>query len=134
MQTNKTTNLSKGALWTGRVISTILVLFLIFDGVTKVMQESQIIQGLAKAGYPPNVAVPLGLTVLFFTLLYAIPRTSILGAVLLTGWLGGAVDSMVRMASPAPLFLFPIIFGILVWLGLYLRDDRLREFLPLRKN
>src|SRR5581483_9684169 len=114
---------SKDGLWTGRVISTICVLFLIFDGATKVAQESHVVQAMAQGGYQPSVTVPLGVTLLLCTLLYAVPRTSILGALLLTGWLGGAVDSMVRMDAPGHPFLFPVVFGIFVWLGLYLRED-----------
>ncbi len=133
MQTNKTEGYSKKALITGRVISTICVLFLIFDGVTKVIQESHVMDAMAKGGYQPDVAVPLGVTLLFCTALYAIPRTSVLGAILLTGWLGGATDSMVRMAAPGHPFLFPVVFGILVWLSLYLRDKELHDFLPIRK-
>jgi hypothetical protein len=124
---------SKGVIWTGRVISTICVLFLIFDGVTKVMQESHVMAAMAQGGYSPGVTIPLGITVLVCALLYAIPATSVLGAVLLTGWLGGAVDSMVRMAAPGHPFLFPVPFGVLVWLGLYLREERLKQLLPVRK-
>lgn len=133
MQSSKSVGGSKGALWTGRVLSTICVLFLIFDGVTKVIQESHVVQAMAQGGYSPNVTVPLGITVLICAALYAIPRTSILGAVLLTGWLGGATDSMVHMNAPGHPYLFPVVFGILVWLGLYLRENRLHELLPLRK-
>jgi hypothetical protein len=125
---------SKGALWTGWVLSTICVLFLIFDGVTKVIQESHVVAAMAAGGYQPAVTVPLGITVLFCTLLYAIPATSVLGAVMLTGWLGGATDSMVHMNAPGHPYLFPVVFGILVWLGLYLREDRLHGLLPLRKE
>jgi hypothetical protein len=125
---------SKWAVLTGRVISTICILFLIFDGAMKVIQESHVMQSMAQGGYSPNVAVPLGITLLICTLLYAIPATSIMGAVLLTGYLGGAVDSMVRMAAPGHPYLFPVVFGILVWLGLYLREERLRQFLPIHKN
>jgi hypothetical protein len=78
---------------------------------------------MAQGGYATEVVTPLGITLLVCTLLYAIPRTSLLGAVLLTAWLGGAVDSMVRMAAPGHPFLFPVVFGILVWLGVYLRDE-----------
>jgi hypothetical protein len=124
---------SRKALWTGRVISTICVLFLILDGVTKVIQDPHVLQALAQGGYQPGVAVPLGITVLLCTLLYAVPQTSILGAVLLTGWLGGAVDSMVRMNMPGHPFLFPLVFGILVWLGLYLREDRLQRLFSVQK-
>ena len=133
MQSNRSGN-SKGMVWTGRVISTIMVLFLIFDGATKVAQQSYVMQAMAQGGYSPSVAIPLGITVLLCTLMYAIPATSVLGAVLLTGWLGGAVDSMVRMGAPGHPFLFPVVFGVLVWLGLYLRDDRLKQFLPFTSN
>ena len=125
-------NSSKAALWTGRTLSTICVLFLVFDGVTKVLQEPHVVQALAQGGYPPGVATPLGITLLVCTLLYVIPKTSVFGALLLTAWLGGAVDSMVRMAAPGHPFLFPVFFGVLVWLGLYLREERLKELLPFR--
>lgn len=133
MQSTQSSGSSKGALWTGRVLSTICVLFLIFDGVTKVIQESHVVQAMAQGGYQPGVTVPLGITVLICAALYAIPRTSILGAVLLTGWLGGATDSMVHMNTPGHPYLFPVVFGILVWLGLYLREEKLRELMPIRK-
>ncbi len=123
---------SKAALWTGRVISTVCVLFLIFDGVTKAIQNPYVMKALAEGGYPPTVATPLGITLLICTLLYAIPATSVLGAVLVTAWLGGAVDSMVRMNMPGHPFLFPVFFGVLVWLGLYLRHDRLRALVSLQ--
>jgi Na+/proline symporter len=133
MQSIKTNGNSKGALWTGRVISTICILFLVFDGVTKVIRESHVVQAMAQGGYQPGVEVPLGVTVLLCALLYAFPKTSVLGALLLTGWLGGAVDSMVRMDAPGHPFLFPVFFGVLVWMGLYLREDRLKQLLPVRK-
>ncbi|HJT23433.1 MAG TPA: DoxX family protein [bacterium] len=130
--TNKSATGSKAAFWTGRVLSTICVLFLIFDGVTKVLQDPHVTQALAQGGYQPGVAVPLGITVLLCTLLYVIPKTSVLGALLLTAWLGGAVDSMVRMNMPGHPYLFPVAFGVLVWLGLYLREERLKALLPFR--
>lgn len=123
---------SKAALWTGRVISTICVLFLIFDGVTKAIQNPFVMKALAEGGYQPGVATPLGITLLVCTLLYVIPKTSVLGALLLTAWLGGAVDSMVRMNMPGHPYLFPVFFGVLVWLGLYLREERLKQLLPFR--
>ncbi len=127
------TTISQTSLWTGRVISTICVLFLTFDGVTKAIQEPHVMQALAQGGYQPGVATPLGITLLACTLLYVIPATSIFGALLLTAWLGGAVDSMVRMNMPGHPFLFPVFFGVLVWLGLYLRDGRLRAFVSFRR-
>jgi hypothetical protein len=127
----KITSRSRGARWTGRVVSSLCVLFLLFDGLSKVAMERHVLQAMSQAGYQSGVARPLGIIVLTCTLLYAIPPTSILGAVLLTGWLGGAVDSMVRMAAPGHPYLFPVVVGVLVWLGLYLKDDRLRAFLPV---
>ncbi len=121
---------SRARIWTGRVLSGLCVLFLVFDGVTKAIREPHVVQAMAQGGYPPDVVTPLGLTLLVCTLLYAIPRTSLLGAVLVTAWLGGAVDSMVRMNAPGHPFLFPVVFGVLVWLGLYLRDERLRSVVP----
>src|ERR1035441_8988837 len=127
----KTAGVSGVPLWSGRVLSSICVLSLIFDGVTKVIRESHVVQAMAQGGYSPDVTVPLGITLLVCVALYAIPRTAILGAILITGWLGGAVDSMVRMNAPGHPFLFPVAFGILVWLGLYLREEKLRKILPL---
>jgi hypothetical protein len=123
---------SRRAVWIGRGISSSCVLFLVFDGVTKVIRESHVVHAMAAGGYPAGVTVPLGITLLACTALYVVPRTALLGAVLLTGWLGGATDSMVRMNAPGHPFLFPVFFGVLVWLGLYLREQRLRRLLPLR--
>jgi hypothetical protein len=123
---------SRKAIWIGRSISAICVLFLVFDGVTKVIREGHVVQAMASGGYPAGVTVPLGITLLACTALYVIPRTAVLGAVLLTGWLGGATNSMVRMNAPGHPFLFPVLFGVLVWLGLYLREERLRRLLLRR--
>lgn len=125
--------ISKKAIWTGRVISTLVVLFMLMDGVMKVMTPPAVVKGFAQSGWPIHFAVPLGIIALVCTLIYAIPRTSILGAILLTGWLGGAVASQMRMGNPAFETTFPIIFGILVWLGLFLREDRLRALIPLKR-
>lgn len=121
-------------LWTGRIITWLTVLFLIFDGVTKLMQVSQVKEGMATLGYPASLTIPIGILVLVCTTFYVIPATSVLGAVLLTGFLGGATASMVRASAPGHPYLFPVVFGGFVWLGLYLRDPRIGEFLPLRKR
>jgi DoxX-like family len=134
METIATAGVSKGALWTGRVISTLCILFLLFDGITKVIQERHTVAAMAQGGYRVGLLVPFGITVLACTILYAIPATAVLGALLLTAWLGGATDSMVRMDSPGHPFLFPVVFGVLVWLGLYLREPRLHQILPVRKG
>jgi len=125
--------ISKKSLWAGRIISALVVLFLIFDGVTKVMKVAAVMEATARIGFPANLIVGIGVTLLACTAFYVIPRTSILGAILLTGYLGGAVVTNLRAGSS--LFgetLFPVYFGILVWGGLYLRDPRLRAMIPLR--
>lgn len=123
---------SRKAIWTGRVITTLVVLFLLMDGVMKVMVPAAVVKGFAESGWPIHFAVPLGIIVLVCTVLYAIPRTSVLGAVLLTAWLGGAVATMLRMGDPWYFILFPVIFGMLMWLGIFLREQRLRALLPLK--
>ncbi len=120
-------------LWTGRIFSGLVVLFLVFDSMGKFFKPAAVVQGFARLGFPVSLSLAIGTILLACTILYAIPRTSILGAVLLTGYLGGAVASQLRAGEP--LFgyvLFPVYFGILLWTGLYLREDRLREFIGLR--
>jgi hypothetical protein len=114
--------------WTARVLGTLIVLFLIVDGVGKVLRLAPYVEGTAKVGYSDTVLVPLGLVLLASTALYVFRRTAVLGAVLLTGYLGGATATHVRMGQP---FLFPVIFGVIVWGCLYLRDERVRALLPL---
>lgn len=123
---------SAKSLWTGRVISALMVLFLIFDGVTKVLKLAPVQEASARLGYAQNLTVWIGITVLACTVIYVIPRTSILGAILLTGYLGGAVASQVRIGAPIFDTSFPFIFGVLIWGGLYLRDQRLRALIPLQ--
>jgi DoxX-like family len=124
---------SKTSLWAGRVFSGLVVLFMLFDSSIKLMKLAPAVEGTAKLGYPVNVVLSIGILLFACTVLYAIPRTSILGAILLTGYLGGAVASNVRVSNP--LFgyvLFPVYVGVLLWLGLFLRDVRLRALIPLR--
>lgn len=126
-------SVSKGALWTGRILTGLIVLFLLFDGITKVMKVSAVLKASAQLGFSENLIAAIGVTLLVCTVLYVIPSTSILGAILLTGYLGGAVCIQLRVGNP--LFsqtLFPVYFGVLVWLGLYLREPRLRSLVPLR--
>ena len=120
-------------LWAGRIMSGLAILFLAFDAVAKLLRLPPVLEGTAKLGYPVSVVFGLGTVLLVCVILYAIPRTSILGAILLTGYLGGAIATHVRVSDP--LFshtLFPIYVAILTWGGLYLRDDRLRALIPLR--
>ena len=132
MQTSsESASVSRGSLWAGRVLSTLIVLFLAWDGVMKVMKVPMVIEGSAKFGYSANTIFGIGFALLVSTALYAIPRTSILGAILLTGYLGGATATHVRVGDMGNVP-FPVIFGVLVWLGLFLRDKRLRALIPLR--
>ena len=121
---------SKKRRWPGRLVSTLTILFLLFDGVTKVMKVPAVMEASTELGYPASTIPGIGIVLIVCTLLYSIPRTSILGAILLTGYLGGAVATNVRVS--APLFtnvLAPVYFGVMVWGGLYLRNDRLRGFI-----
>jgi hypothetical protein len=121
---------SKTKLWAGRIITALMALFLLFDGIIKVIKLPAAVEGTVRLGYPAGVVVPIGVTLLVCVVLYAIPRSSILGAILLTGYLGGATTTQVRLESLW--FLFPVGIGVLVWGGLYLRDDRLRALIPLQ--
>jgi DoxX-like family len=123
----------KGRLWIGRIMSALPALFLVMDGVMKLMKPDFVVKATIQLGFPESVIVPLGIVVLVCVILYVIPRTAVLGAILLTGYLGGAVATHVRAGDP--LFshaLFPVYFGILLWGGLYLREERLRALIPLR--
>jgi hypothetical protein len=121
--------------WTGWGMSGLMIAFLLFDSVSKLVLEQHVVEATTKIGYPLDVIRPLGFICLACTILYAIPRTSILGAILLTGYLGGAIASKVRIEDPMfSSVLFGLYFGILVWGGLYLRDERLRALIPLSRD
>jgi hypothetical protein len=125
---------NKKMIWSGRIMSGLATLFLLIDAVMKVVKARVAVEGTVQVGYPESTVVGIGLSLLVSTLLYAIPRTSVLGAILVTGYLGGAVATNVRMS--APLFsyiLTPVYVGVLVWGGLYLRDERLRALIPVRR-
>ncbi len=124
---------SKKALWAGWIISGLPSLFLLVDGAMKLVKPAPVVEGTVRLGYSENVIVPLGIVLFICTALYLIPRTAILGAILLTGYLGGAVDAHVRVGEGLFPVSFPIIFGALLWGGLWLRDARLRALIPLRK-
>ena len=119
-------------LWGGRIMSGLPALFLLADAIAKFVKPAAVVEGTVKLGYSESVILPLGIVLLACTVLYLIPRTSILGAILLTGYLGGAVDAHVRAGDPMFNILFPAIFGALLWGGLYFRDARLRALIPLR--
>jgi DoxX-like family len=125
---------SKRRLWTGRIMSALPALFLFIDAVGKLLKPAPVVEGTVQLGYPESVLLGLGIVLLTCTVLYVIPRTAIFGAILLTGYLGGAVATHVRVGSP--LFshiLFPVYLAVLIWGGLYLRDERLRALIPLRR-
>jgi len=127
---NQTAPVSKKMLWAGRIISALPVLMLVFSAVGKLVKPDDVVEGFKKLGWDENLALPLGILELCCTAIYVIPRTSVLGAILLTGYLGGATATHVRISDPS--FAAPIVLGVLVWLGLFLRDARLRALLPLR--
>jgi hypothetical protein len=123
---------AKWQLWTGRVLAALAVLFMLFDAAGKFMMPASVVQACARLGFPINLSPTLGVLLTLSTLLYAIPRTAVLGAVLLTGYLGGAVAIQLRAGSPLFETVFPAIFGIVIWAGIYLRDRRLRQVFPIR--
>jgi hypothetical protein len=119
--------------WVGRVVSALPILFLLFDAVLKLIKPAVVVEGTVQLGYPETVIVGLGVTLLVCTVLYAIPQTAVLGAILLTGYLGGATATHVRMGGPLFAILFPGMVAVLVWGGLWLRDARVRALIPLRR-
>lgn len=121
---------SKTSVISGRVLSTLVVLMLIMSGVMKIVQPGDFAEQFSKSGFPVSVAKPIGIVELICTALYVIPQTSVLGAILLTGYLGGATATHVRLEQN---FAAPVIIGVVVWLGLFLRDHRIRDLAPIRK-
>jgi len=130
---DSSTPVSNASLWAGRIISALMVLFLLFDGVIHLLRIAAVVKAFAELGLPLTLSVPLGVVELICVVLYIVPRTAPLGSVLLTGYLGGAIAIQLRVGSP--LFsnaLFPVYIGILLWAGLLLHDRGLRRFIPLR--
>ena len=121
---------SKGARWAGYVLSALPVLLMIFSGVTKLIQPASMAQDFAKMGLPHNVIFNIGIAELACAIIYLIPCTSVLGAILATGYLGGATFAMVSQGGFG--FVFPVIVGVLYWGGLFLRDPRIRALIPLK--
>lgn len=121
---------AKAMVWTGRVLSTLLVLMLVFSAFMKFAKPASFSEGMNHLGYPERLATGLGIVELVCTVLYLIPQTSVLGAILLTGYLGGATATHLRVGDP---FISPVILGVVVWLAIFLRDPRLRALIPLRR-
>lgn len=124
--------ISKAMLWTGRIMSALPALLTLLGAVMKIAKGAAVIEGFVKAGFAQNLIVPIGILEVVCVVVYVIPRTSVLGAILMTGLLGGATVTNLRIGDPAlPL---PVVFGMMVWGGLYLRDVRLRALIPLRRE
>ena len=127
------TRASKATLWTGRIMSGLPVLFLLMDGVMKLAKPEPVVKATVELGFSESVIVPLGIVLLASVILYVIPRTAVLGAILLTGYLGGAIATHVRVGNPLLSHtLFPVYVAALLWGGLYLRDARVRALMPFR--
>jgi hypothetical protein len=123
---------SKVGVWSGRIVSALVIVFMLFDGGIKVLKLAPAVEGTTRLGYPAGLVLPIGIVALGCTLLYAIPKTTILGAILLTGYMGGATATQVRLEDPW--FFFPVAIGGLAWLGIFLRDERLCTLIPLRRS
>ena len=124
--------ISNKRLWASRLMSGLPALFLLMDGGMKLFKPPVVVEATSQLGYPESTIVGIGLVLLISTILYLIPRTAILGAILLTGYLGGAVATHVRVSAVLFNIVFPVLCGALLWGGLWLRDRRLRDLLPLR--
>lgn len=132
METHK---ISKSRLWAGRIMSGLVIFFMLFDGIFKFIKSQEAIDGTVQLGYGEHHLIPLGIIALIATILYALPGTSLLGAVLLTGYFGGAIATHFRLDNP--LFshiLFPVYLAILIWGGLWLRNQRLRALFPVKTS
>jgi DoxX-like family len=135
MVANDLARVSTGRLWTGRAIAGLIALFCLFDAAMKFVQPKPVADAFVRTGWPLHLSVTLGVLLMTSTVLYLIPRTAILGAILLTGYLGGAVATNLRLENPLFSYtLFPVYFGVLVWVSLWLRDPKLQELVPLRSN
>jgi DoxX-like family len=119
-------------LWTGRILTALPALFLLIDGIMKLFKPAVVVEATVKLGYPESVIIGLGIVLIACTVIYLIPRTAVLGAILLTGYLGGAVATHVRVGDSLFTIIFPVILGIMLWGGLYLRNERLRRLVPLQ--
>jgi hypothetical protein len=124
---------STSLLWTARVLSSLVILFMLFDATLHILKPAPVVDAFARLGYPLSASVGIGILELLCVVAYAIPRTGPLGAVLLTAVLGGAVSTHVRAGSPAfEAYIFPAILGAMIWGGIWLRDSRVRAILPIR--
>jgi hypothetical protein len=126
-----TSPVSKTALWIGRVMSALPVLLVLFGSVVKLMKTASVVEGFVRAGVPERLIIPVGIIELVCVIVYVIPQTAVLGAILMTGLLGGATLTNLRIGDPT--YPMPVVLGMLAWGGLFLRDVRLRDLIPIRK-
>lgn len=124
---------SMGSIWTGRVLSALTVVFMLFDAFGKFTAPSYVVQACTRLGIPTAQLFGIGLLLAISTIIYAIPRSAVLGAVLLTGYLGGAVAIQMRAGSPTFETVFPVLFGVVLWGGVYLRECGLRRVFPVKR-
>ena len=122
---------SKKMLWAGRVISAIPVLLMVLSAVMKLIKAAPVVQGFPKYGYPESQIVMIGVLELLSCIVYLIPNTAVLGAVLMTGYLGGATATNVRVGDPS--YIMTVLLGVFVWGGLFFRDARVRALIPFRR-
>lgn len=121
---------SKKALWVGWILSVLPALLLLFSSSMKLMKSPEVVEEFARLGWPEHLALGLAITEIASTVIYLIPRTAVLGAILLTGYLGGAIATHVRIEEP---FIAQAATGVVIWLGIFLREPRLRALIPLRR-
>ena len=122
---------SKKMLWAGRVISAVPVLLMVFSAVLKLVRAASVVQGMPRYGYPEGLIVTIGVLELLSCIVYLIPSTAVLGAILMTGYLGGATATNVRIGDPS--YVMTVLLGVFVWGGLFFRDARLRALIPFRR-
>lgn len=125
--------LSTKRIWTGRILTGLSGAFFILDAVMKLFKPVPVVEATVRLGYPDSTIVGTGIALLLSTLLYLAPRTSVLGAILVTAYLGGAVATNVRAQQPLFNVVFPVILASIAWCGLWLRDARLEQILPWKK-
>ena len=125
---------SKGLRVTGYILTGLITAFMLLDGVLKLMKIQPVIDGTVRLGYPESSIRIIGAAALVGAILYAIPQTTVIGAIVLTGFLGGAVATHLRAGEPLFNCTFPVLFGVIAWLGVYCRDARIRQLLPLRRG
>ena len=130
---NQTAPISKRRVWTGRILSALPAIFVLTSGINlSVMKTPEVLESFHKFGYPDNLITPIGIVEFLCAVVYIIPRTSVLGAILLTAYMGGATATHVRVNDPS--LIVPVVVGIMIWAGLYLREDRLSALVPLRRG